>query len=285
MFYLVNKHKNITSFWVICALRKKLNIRKIWHIWTLDPLATGLLVIASWKYTKLIPYLEKQDKTYLFTFNIDWISPTWDLEWIIEYFNKEKIEEYKKRINEKIILDLLKEKFSWKIKQIPPKYSAIKINWEKAYNKARNWEEFKMKEREIEILKSELIKYDFPSVTIRMTVSSWSYIRTIAEDIWKSLWLWGYITELHREKIGNIDLKTVKILDEINISDWIYAEKIFTDIKTIEVPEEIQKDLLNWKDVKINWNIDWRYFLKYNSKIISFVKYSKWKLEYLANDL
>jgi len=188
MFYIVNKPIWYSSFWVLKVLRKKLNAKKIWHTWTLDPLATWLLIVATLNSTKLIPYLEKNEKTYIFSFNIDWESPTWDLEWEVKYFSKTLLEEKKKQITKEKITNLLKEKFSGNIKQIPPIFSAIMINWQRAYDIARKWQEVKLKEREIEIKEIKLLEYSFPTISIEATVSAGTYIRVLAENIWKELW-------------------------------------------------------------------------------------------------
>lgn len=221
MFYLINKHKWVTSFGIIYLFRKKFWIKKVGHTGTLDPLATGLLLLATEKSTKLIKFLDKDRKTYIFSFNIDWISPTWDLEWEIEYLPQEVLDYQKNIINAELIQKILNEKFTWKITQTPPKYSAIKINWKRAYELARNWIEFEMKKREVEIYEGKLLNYNFPEIKLEMTVSAWTYIRTIAEDFGKELWLSWYVTFLHRSKIGNLSEDIAKSIDDIQLEDWI----------------------------------------------------------------
>ena len=124
-FYLIDKPLNYTSFDVLRVLRKKLQIKKLWHTWTLDPLASGLLLVWVGDYTKLITYLEKADKEYEFTINLDWTTDTLDLEWEINYISEEKQKYFKENLKLDQINEILQKKFLWKVIQTPPKYSAL----------------------------------------------------------------------------------------------------------------------------------------------------------------
>ena len=284
MFYLINKPKWISSFWVLKILRKKFNLKKIGHTGTLDPLATWLLLVATLGSTKLIPYIEKENKTYIFSFNLDWISPTWDLEWKINYFPQELIENKKIEITKDRIEKLIKNKFIWKIKQIPPKFSAIKIDGKRAYESARAWEEIIIKEREIEIYNIKLIDYNFPTISIEATVSAGTYIRTLAEDIWKELWLGGYVIVLHRSKIGNIDEVSARLLDDVEISDNLLENNLFPEFWNTEVTKEQLLDIKNWKELEFIWLIEWKnYFIIYDNKIESLIEIRDSKARILRN--
>lgn len=130
-FYLIDKPLWISSFDVIRKLRKITNIKKMWHTWTLDPLASGLLLLAFWNYTKLIPYFEKDIKEYEFKVKLDWTTPTFDMEYEPDLIQEDLQEKYKNELTIDKIDEVLKNNFLWKITQIPPKYSAIKIWWKK----------------------------------------------------------------------------------------------------------------------------------------------------------
>ncbi|EKE30003.1 MAG: tRNA pseudouridine synthase B [uncultured bacterium (gcode 4)] len=284
MFYLINKHKWLTSFWVLHLLRKKLGIKKIGHTWTLDPLATGLLLVATGNSTKLIPYLEKKSKTYIFAFNIDWVSPTWDLEWEITHFDEKVLEARKAMITKDSIIEIIRTKFNWKISQIPPKYSAIKIDWKKAYDLVRSGKEFEMKKREIEIFDSKLISYDFPEIKIEMTVSAGAYIRTIAEDIWKELGLWWYITLLHRNKIWEITEDMSQELDATEECNCISEEFLFPEFKKLDITEFELSELKLWREITRAWLTHWdKYFANYKWKNESLVEYRDDKLIIVRN--
>ncbi|EKE26931.1 MAG: tRNA pseudouridine synthase B [uncultured bacterium (gcode 4)] len=269
MFYLLNKPSWISSFWEISKLRKLLNIKKVWHTWTLDPLATWLLLVATWNSTKLIPYLEKSQKTYEFTFNLDWFTETWDLWSEIHFLPKELIDSNKGKITPEGIEEILKKDFSWKITQIPPKYSAISIDWQRAYNLARNWKEVIIPSRTIEIFEYTLLDFNFPSVTISMTVSAWTYIRTIAEDIWKKFWLNAYTINLHRSKISNLDesmsfkLADIRNHEEMKKFELSY-DYLFSDFWEIILKDNEITKILKWYILKNEyWLNEWqKYFIK-----------------------
>lgn len=221
MFYLINKHKWITSFGVIYRFRKRFGIKKVGHTWTLDPLATWLLILATDKSTKQIQFIEKERKTYVFSFNIDGTSTTWDLEWTIEYFPKEELDKKLSTIDAVLINQIIKSKFTGKITQTPPKYSAIKINWKRAYELARNNIEFEMKKREIEIFETKLLECNLPEIKLEMTVSAGTYIRSIAQDFGVELGLSWYVTNLHRTYIWDISLDNAKNIEDIALEDWL----------------------------------------------------------------
>lgn len=284
MFYLLNKHSWVTSFGIIYQLRKKFWIKKIGHTWTLDPLATGLLLVATGNSTKLIPYLDKKEKTYIFSFNINWLSPTWDLEWAIEYVDDKILKEKEKTITKELIQEIINTKFNWKITQIPPKYSAIKVDWKRAYELARNWKEFEMKKREIEILSSKLISYNFPEIKLEMTVTAWTYIRTIAEDISRELGLEWYVTYLHRSKIGSINEELSKKLELIEEWDYIDENILFPEFSKIEVSSKQLEDIFNWKELTFDWLIEWeKYFITFEGKNKSLVEAKDWKIVVIRN--
>jgi tRNA pseudouridine55 synthase len=280
-FYYIDKPINYSSFDVIRVLKKQLNIKRIGHTWTLDPLATGGLLIAVWKYTKLIPYLEKDKKTYEFTINFDGITESFDLWTQVEYFSKDVIEKFKKQVDKDKIQEVLNKKFSWKIKQVAPKYSAKKINGERAYNLARSWKEFEIKANDVEIYNIEIIDYNFPKLTLKAEVSAWTYIRSIAYDLARELWLkWAYVSYLRRTLIEWLDVKQAQKLDNFNKEKYLNPKEIFKNIEFISLKSDIQEKINNW--LKIKWDFDyiiWKDLFVINDEwfITNIVKYD-WKL-------
>jgi len=249
-FYLVDKPIWISSFDIIRNLRKKLNTKKIWHTWTLDPLATWGVILAVNGYTKLIPYLEKDRKTYEFTINIDWITDSFDLAEEVIYLDEIKQEEFKKNITKQKLEEILKEKFSWEIIQIPPKYSALKINGVRAYKLAREWKEVEIKSRNITIFNIELLSYNYPEISLRAEVSAGTYIRSIAMNLWEILGTGWYITKLRRTEIGNLDLENSNNLEDFDEENIIDIKKLFSHMDFIELDEEILGKINNWIKVK-----------------------------------
>ncbi len=217
-FYFIDKPIGISSFDIIRCLRKKLNIRKIWHTWTLDPLASWGMILALWNYTKLIPYLERDKKTYEFSVSLDWITDSFDLWEEVKFLDKKFQNKYKKQLTKEYINDVLNKHFSWKINQIPPKYSALKIDWKRAYELARIWKNIEMKSREVEVFNIEILEFNYPQLFLKAEVSAWTYIRSIASDLWDILGTGWYITKLRRTKISGLDISLSQCLDSF---DWV----------------------------------------------------------------
>ncbi len=210
-FYFLNiyKPKGITSFDVIFKLRKKLGIKKIGHSGTLDPFAEGVMQVAVGNATRLLEYLDS-DKEYIATMKFGYSSTTLDIEGEISkvpyiIFKKNELQEAIKG-------------FIGKIKQTPPKFSAIKVNGQKLCNIARknpNSDIF-VPEREVEIYNIELLEFNGETAKIKVSCSKGTYIRTLASDIAKALGTDAYLTELKRTKAGNFKIKDSIELDDIN---------------------------------------------------------------------
>lgn len=245
-FYLIDKPIWFSSFDVLRVLKKKLNIKKMWHTWTLDPLATGALLVAVWNYTKLIPYFEKDNKEYEFTVELNGTTPSYDSETEVAYISEELQKKYTEELTIDHIQDIINKNFSWEIEQIPPKYSALKIGWKKALDKIRSGEEFEMKKRKATIYEIEILSYSYPSVTIRAKVSAGTYIRSIAFDLWEILWTGWYVSYLRRTKIAQLDVKNAQILDDFDVDNVFLEEDLFGNEKIITLDESLIKRLNQW---------------------------------------
>ncbi|MCH2188569.1 tRNA pseudouridine(55) synthase TruB, partial [Candidatus Gracilibacteria bacterium] len=150
-FYLINKPAGMTSYDVIRTLKKKLQIRRIGHTGTLDPNATGLLLVAIGEYTKLIPFIENKSKTYECDIMLDGVSDSYDSDTSITFISQNKQEQFAAELTQEGIDDVLQNNFLGEISQIPPKYSAVKINGKKALNKVLDGETFTLKPRQVTI--------------------------------------------------------------------------------------------------------------------------------------
>ena len=277
-FYLIDKPLDVTSFDVIRILRKKINMKKMWHTWTLDPLATGGLLIATWDYTKLIPYFEKDTKEYEFSVKFDWISDSFDLWTEVNFISLELQEKAKKEITKEKIEEILLEKFTWKISQVPPKYSALKLWWKKALDRVKSWEEFEMKSREVTISKIELLSYNYPEASFRAKVSAWTYIRSIAFDLWQIFWTWWYVTKLRRTKIWELDISKWQILEDFNLELWLDIKELFKNKEFIELDENILKKIDNW--LKIKWKFDykiWEVLFNFKNNCVTHIVEYDWE--------
>ncbi len=201
---LIDKPAGMTSFGVVARVRRKLKDEfghkvKVGHTGTLDPFATGLLILLSGKFTKKSNEFLKLDKVYETTIKLGYISNTGDTEGEIE-------KKSNKKIGLKEIQEILKS-FVGKVEQTPPKFSAIKINGQRAYKLARKGADFEVPSRKVTIYNIEILEYEYPILKLRCHVSSGTYIRTLAEDIGKKLGVGAYCESLRRLKIGEYDVK------------------------------------------------------------------------------
>ena len=199
---VVDKEKGKTSFDEIRKIRKEFNIKKVGHIGTLDPMATGVLPILVGEATKLSDYLMNHDKEYVAILSLGEKRDTGDSEG--------KIIETKKvpDLSEKNVKEILKS-FEGEISQIPPKYSAIKVNGKKLYEYARSGEEIEIKPRKVNIFEINLIEIKENSITFKVHCSKGTYIRTLCEDIAEKLGTVGYMSSLRRTRVGNFTLEDV----------------------------------------------------------------------------
>jgi len=200
---LINKPLNWTSFDVVNkirhSLRNKLGIKniKVGHAGTLDPLATGLIIICTGKSTKQISNYMNMPKEYETTFRFGSTTPSYDAESEInETFPF-------KHITKPLLEEVIQSKFLGKIKQTPPMFSAKKIDGKRAYQFARKGIEKKMLSKEIEIMDFKIISFDLPDIIFSIHCSSGTYIRALARDLGKDLKSGAYILKLKRTKISN----------------------------------------------------------------------------------
>lgn len=212
---LIDKELNWTSFDVVnkirYAIKKKFDIKKIkvGHAGTLDPLATGLLIICCGKMTKSINNFSAMNKTYSGKITIGSTTPSYDLE------TKPNVHYPINHINEKLILKTAK-KFVGKIFQTPPMFSAIKKDGVRLYNLARQGKEIKIDKREVLIDSFEITSFNLPEISFNVTCSKGTYIRSLAHDFGKELNSGAHLSELRRIKIGDYSVKdSVKVMDFI----------------------------------------------------------------------
>ena len=215
---LIDKPSGISSFGVVAKVRAHLRDMyghkvKVGHTGTLDPFATGLLILLSGKMTKKSGDYLKLDKTYEATLKLGFTSTTGDPEGEITEVDLSKLSPQERHPNLEKITSTINS-FIGTIIQIPPRFSAIKINGQRAYKLARQNQDFEIPSREVTIHSIDILHYDYPNLTIRCHVSSGTYIRTLAEDIGKALGTGAYLTALRRTVIGNYNVLNATTLDE-----------------------------------------------------------------------
>ena len=221
---IVDKPIGWTSFQVVnklrWAIRQKFRIKKIkvGHAGTLDPLATGLLVVCTGKFTKKINEFQSESKEYTGTITLGATTPSYDLETEIDQIFPTN------HITQKNIQEASKT-FLGKIQQTPPLYSAIKKDGIRLYELARKGENTEINSREIEIFSFDITQIKIPEVKFRIVCSKGTYIRSIANDFGKSLQSGAHLTELRRTKSGDFDL-----------SNAVSPEEFVEKIKKISLP-------------------------------------------------
>jgi tRNA pseudouridine55 synthase len=196
---LIDKPLEWTSFDVIRKIRNLIKIKKVGHAGTLDPLATGLLIVCTGKFTKKINEYMAREKEYTGTITIGAITPTYDLE-------SEPIDfkEYS-HIAPEQIRETTKQ-FTGEIMQVPPIHSAIKIDGKRVYELARKGKEVKLDARPITIKEFEITSIDLPKIDFRVVCSTGTYIRSLANDFGAALGCGGHLSKLCRTRIGEFRL-------------------------------------------------------------------------------
>ena len=208
---LIDKPAGMSSFGVVARVRRKLRDEqgkkvKVGHTGTLDPFATGLLIILAGKATKKSDEFLKKDKEYEATVYLGKTSSTGDIEG--------EITEVSNKVPTKAEVESACEKLTGKIEQKVPIFSAVKINGERAYKLARKGKEVEMPTRKVTIYSLEILDYNYPELKIRTHVSSGTYIRTLGEDIGKILGTGAYLTALRRTKIADYSVTDASELDD-----------------------------------------------------------------------
>jgi tRNA pseudouridine55 synthase len=203
---LINKPYDWTSFDVVRKIRNLIKIKKIGHAGTLDPLATGLLILCTGKYTKRINEYMAREKEYTGTIVLGATTPTYDLESIPENFK-----DCSHITEDEVSAAALK--FTGEIMQVPPIYSAIKKDGKRAYEFARKGHDIELDPRQITVSEFSTT-YSNQQVKFKIICSTGTYIRSLANDLGKELNCGGYLSELCRTRIGEFDLKDAWTMEE-----------------------------------------------------------------------
>ena len=252
---VVNKPKGITSFDVIRKLKKILKTKKIGHTGTLDPLATGVMLVCVGKATKLASDLEAKNKIYIADFDIGYATDTYDVEG--KKIAENIIEVSKENLEQSI------KKFIGNIKQVPPMYSAIKIDGNKLYHLARKGIEVERPKRDVTIEYINLLDFKNNKAKIETEVSKGCYIRSLIYDIGQDLGTYATMTALQRKQVGDYSLENSYSLEQI---EKMVLNNDFKFLKTIEeifsydkYSLQTEKELTLYKNgntVKIKENLE-----------------------------
>ena len=211
---LIDKPTGMTSFGVVARVRRVLTEQagrkvKVGHTGTLDPFATGLMILVTGKKCREAEHYTKLDKWYEAQIVLGQTSSTGDPEGELTAVSDRRPMEAE--------ICVVLERFTGEIQQVPPVFSAIKIDGQRAYKLARQGKEVNMPSRNVTIYSLKLISYEYPYVNIRTHVSSGTYIRTLAQDIGEALGTGAYCRELRRTKIAKYDIADAKTLADLGI--------------------------------------------------------------------
>lgn len=242
MIKLLYKPTNITSFKFIKNYARENNITKIGHTGTLDPLASGLMLIATDEDTKFIPYIDTQDKEYIVKLKFGFISDTYDIEGEIEEFSQNKVT--LKQIEEQLKILVAKEE------QLPPVFSAKKVNGQRSYDLARQNKFLDLKPIKIKVLEYNILNFDHSQQTLELQfrVSRGTYIRTLVHDLGQMLKIGAIMVELTRTKINFLDFSFLN--QDLNVLDLIHLSQ--TKIDKFQLQQLMQGKVVsfeqNYKD-------------------------------------
>ena len=214
---LIDKDLDWTSFDVVKKIKNIIKCKKVGHAGTLDPLATGLLIICTGKNTKKINDIQNQDKVYTGEFILGKSTPSHDLE---TEFNSQK--DIKNLTTDRI--EEVSKRFVGEQLQRPPKFSAVKVNGKRAYEYARDNEEVKIKEKNINIYEFKIMEYNLPNISFKISCTKGTYIRSIARDFGERLGCGAVLSKLRRTEIGNYNVEDAFKVNDL--ADKLKKEKI-----------------------------------------------------------
>ena len=255
---VIDKPSGFTSFQVVKVIRKLYSVKKAGHAGTLDPLATGILPVALGEATKTIPYIIYTDKTYHFTV-------CWGDDRDTNDSDGRVIATSKKRPSEESIMNIL-ENFKGKFEQVPPDYSAIKVNGQRAYKLAREQKPVQLKARTVEVKSIKLLKIPDPDhAEFCVTTSKGFYVRSLARDLGLKLGTFGHIVSLRRSQVGSFYEKDSILLDSLlalehsrdKFEALLPVERALDDIPALSLSESSAERLRCGQSISVTEEANW----------------------------
>jgi len=268
----INKPKGWTSFDVVNKLKHMVKPLKVGHLGTLDPMATGVLLVTVGKATKLFDIMQEKTKTYVAEFEFGKLTDTLDDTGKI--IKTEPVESF----SDKQIVTVL-NKFVGEINQIPPKYSAKSINGVRAYTLARNNQEFDLPAKKVTIHNINFINYNNGILKLEICCGSGTYIRALGRDIATELNTIATMTSLVRTKVGNVKIENcleISKLDKENVYDFIMPINKILDMSNINLTDNFKFKVLNGQIIDVDLP-DGVYVLNDENDVVALIKISKFK--------
>ena len=256
----INKPKDITSFDVVHKISNIFGIKKVGHTGTLDPLATGVMLVCVGKATKIVELLTAEDKEYIAEVKLGIKTDTLDITGEVL-----ETRDVPKDLNIIETLNSFKKTYLQEV----PIYSAVKVNGKKLYEYAREEKKVELPKKEVTIKEIELLNMNNNTFKFRTLVTKGCYIRSLINDICITLNTIGTMTSLVRTKQGKIDISNTNCLEEIESNNYKYykIEEVL-DYKTIEVDGNLNKKISNGVKLSNEWNIKDKVIFTYNNKLL-----------------
>lgn len=239
----IYKPENYTSHDIVAIVRRRVGIKKVGHTGTLDPMARGVLVVCIGKATRIIEYLDADEKEYICTMKLGCTTDTLDVWGSI--LNEASKEDVKKITHDDI--DKTVSRYRGEITQIPPKYSALKVKGKKLYEYARKGKEVVIKPRQVNIKELEILDISGEEISIKIKCSKGTYIRTLCDDIGRDLGVGGVMTSLIRTQNGIFSVDEAISIEDVKTMS---KEDIEKHLKPIDYPLKMQSIRLDEKDAK-----------------------------------
>jgi len=247
-FLLINKPEGPTSHDIVYRVRRALPEKKIGHLGTLDPAASGLLVLAvGAKALKVVELFADLSKEYIADVTFGTVSITYDREG--------PFEEYERMPgvidpDDSVVQEAIRNRFTGKVSQVPPSASAIKIGGERAYRKMRQGRDVTMPTREVDITYCDILSYSYPELQLKVGCSSGTYIRSLAHDLGQSLRCGAYLSGLQRTKVGDFSVDNAISPDDAVWSHVIPLKDILHSFKKIELSERDFEDISHGRTIE-----------------------------------
>ena len=242
-FLLIDKPKGITSHDAVSIVRKTLSERSVGHLGTLDPMATGLLVMAVGKKAlKVVELFSDLRKEYIAEVTFGSISSTYDAEGILEEVPAKAGWQIP---DEPTVRNVITDRFIGKVRQIPPAASAVHVAGVRAYQRMRRGEEVKLDAREVEIDACEIVKYEFPKLELRISCSSGTYIRSLAHDLGQMLHSSAYLSALRRTKVGEWNVQNAHSPEQAQWGHVIPLKDVLVDFERLDLTAD------EWEDIRL----------------------------------
>jgi tRNA pseudouridine55 synthase len=246
-FLLVDKPIGMTSHDVVSRVRKQLPERSVGHLGTLDPAATGLLVLAVGKKAlKVVQLFAGMTKEYVAEVRFGAVSSTYDRDGVVE---ERPLKPGWAPPEHAVLQRTIDDRFLGRIQQVPPAHSAVHVGGERAYRKARQGRHVELAAREVEVQSCEIVSYEFPMATLRIACGSGTYIRSLAHDLGEVLRCGAYLAGLRRTKVGEWSIDDAVSLDDVSWSRVLPLKEVLKDQPGIELTND------EYEDIRMGQNI------------------------------